>query len=146
MRTYYRKDGNTAVGNSCADQLDCSFSQEFCEIWEDNDGDVSCKIGCCTSDLCNAGSPPSFSIFLVTVCSALGRAILMQAAYKVSFMCDVFIAQLHDLWIRTTNNFNHYTRKRCFQYCLVIVLRFSEIRKELQLKKVVNTEQLCCRF
>ena len=77
MRTYYHKDGNTAVGNSCTNQLDCTLSEEICNTWEESDDDVICKIGCCTSDLCNAGSPPSFSIFLVTVCSALGLALLM---------------------------------------------------------------------
>ena len=74
MRTWLHKDGNTAVGQTCTNQLGCDLAQTVCD---NVDSDVDCKVGCCSDDLCNAGSPLSFSIFLMTVCSALGLALLM---------------------------------------------------------------------
>ncbi|KAL9985360.1 hypothetical protein ACROYT_G007754 [Oculina patagonica] len=74
IRTWLHKDGNTAVGNDCTNQLGCDLAQTVCD---NVDSEVDCKVGCCSSDECNAGSPVSFSIFLMTVCSALGLALLM---------------------------------------------------------------------
>ena len=71
-RTWAKKDGNTAVINSCGNYATCKELKEKCD--EATDGD--CAVACCDTDLCNAGSPVSFSVFLMTVCSALGLVLL----------------------------------------------------------------------
>ena len=74
IRTWLHKDGKTIVSNACTNQLGCDLAQAVCDNVDD---EVDCKVGCCTDDECNAGSPLSFSIVLLTVCSALGLAQLM---------------------------------------------------------------------
>ncbi len=71
MRTWAKKDSNTAVVQSCSNDAACTTTKDACD-----NGDGDCAVGCCDSDLCNAGSPVSFSVFLMTVCSALGLALL----------------------------------------------------------------------
>ena len=73
MRTFIKKDGVTAVSNECTNQLGCDLAQAVC----DNLDDVTCKVGCCDEDECNVGSHVSFNVFLLTVCSALGLALLV---------------------------------------------------------------------
>ena len=73
IRTFLEKDGQTAVTNDCTNQLGCDLAQTVC----DNVKDVTCKVGCCDEDECNLGSHVSFNVFLLTVCSALGLALLM---------------------------------------------------------------------
>ena len=70
MRIWAKKDDDTLVVNSCSNEA-------LCETAEDAKCDADkCAVGCCDTDLCNAGSPISFSVFLMTVCSALGLALL----------------------------------------------------------------------
>ena len=72
MRTWAKKDDATAVVQSCGNDATCKALKEKCD--EVTDG--KCAVGCCDTDLCNGGSPVSFSVFLMTVCSALGLALL----------------------------------------------------------------------
>ena len=72
MRTWAEKDGDTAVVQSCGTDATCTLLKDKCK--EVKDG--KCAIGCCDTDLCNTGSPVSFNVFLMTVCSALGLALL----------------------------------------------------------------------
>lgn len=72
MRTWAKKDGDTAVINSCGNDATCKELKDKCDDVKDGD----CAVGCCDSDLCNASSPVSFSMFLMTICSALSLALL----------------------------------------------------------------------
>ncbi|XP_078377340.1 uncharacterized protein LOC144660559 isoform X3 [Oculina patagonica] len=72
MRTWAKKDDATAVVNSCSNDASCKAAQDVC----DKSSDGECAVGCCDTDLCNAGSHISFSVFLMTVCAALGLALL----------------------------------------------------------------------
>ena len=70
MRVWAKNDDTTAVVSSCSNEL-------LCKAAEDAKCDVDkCAVGCCDTDLCNAGSPISLSVFLMTVCCALGLALL----------------------------------------------------------------------
>ena len=71
MRTWAKQGDVTAVGQSCTNDAGCKAAEAVCDK---AGGD--CKVGCCDTDLCNAGSPVAFSMFLMTVCSALGLALL----------------------------------------------------------------------
>jgi len=67
----WNKDGDAkAVINSCSNELLCKIAKDAKCDKDD------CAAGCCDTDLCNAGSPVSFSVFLMTVCTALGLALL----------------------------------------------------------------------
>ena len=59
-------DDVTVVANFCGDEEKCEKLKKIC----DNAKDEKCAVGCCDTDLCNAGSPVSFSVFLMTVSSA----------------------------------------------------------------------------
>ncbi|KAL9953716.1 hypothetical protein ACROYT_G041172 [Oculina patagonica] len=65
-------DGNTAVVQSCGTDATCKLLKDKC----DEVAVGECAIGCCDTDLCNAGSSVSFSVFLMTICSILGLALL----------------------------------------------------------------------
>ena len=71
MRTWMKKSDVKAVVNSCTNEAGCKAAEAVCDK-----ADFDCKVGCCDTDLCNAGSPVSFSMFLMTVCSALGLVLL----------------------------------------------------------------------
>ena len=72
IRIWSKKDGDTGVINSCSNEALCKSFKDKCD--ESTEGD--CAVGCCDTDLCNAGSPVSFSMILMTVCSALGLALV----------------------------------------------------------------------
>ena len=73
MRAWGKKDDTTEVINSCSNESLCKAAEKDA----DDDCDVDkCAVGCCDTDLCNAGSPVSFSVFLMTVCCTLGLALL----------------------------------------------------------------------
>ena len=74
IRTFLKKDNSTAVLNACTNQLGCDLAQAVCDNYAD---DITCKVGCCDEDACNVGSHVSFNVILLTVCSALGLALLM---------------------------------------------------------------------
>ena len=69
MRTWTKVNDVKEVINSCS-------NEDICKTYEDAKCDGNCAVGCCDTDLCNAGSPVSFSVFLMTVCSALGLVLL----------------------------------------------------------------------
>ena len=73
MRSWSKKGDTIAVINSCTAKGACKIAEDACKNY---DGDGECAVACCTSDLCNAGSSVSFSVFLMTVCSVLGLALL----------------------------------------------------------------------
>jgi len=69
-RTWGKSGDVTAVVNYCTTEALCKAAQDAkCE------GD-DCAVGCCDTDLCNAGSPVSFSVFLMSACCVLGLALL----------------------------------------------------------------------
>ena len=71
-RTWSKVKDVTAVVQSCATEASCDLLKKQCDDAKDGD----CAVGCCDTDLCNAGSIVSFSVSLMTVCSALGLALL----------------------------------------------------------------------
>ena len=71
MRVWSKEKDVAAVANTCSNELACTAAKAVCDKV-----DYDCAVGCCDTDLCNAGSPVSFSMFLMTVCSALGLALL----------------------------------------------------------------------
>ena len=74
IRSFLKEDGNTIVRNACTNQLGCDLAQTICDHYDDK---ITCKIGCCDDDACNVGSHVSFNVFLLSVCSALGMALMM---------------------------------------------------------------------
>lgn len=71
VRLWEKKDDKTTIANSCANDAGCTLVKDLCD-----EADHKCAVGCCKSDLCNASSPVLFSVFLMTVCFALGLALL----------------------------------------------------------------------
>ncbi|KAL9985355.1 hypothetical protein ACROYT_G007749 [Oculina patagonica] len=74
-RTWLKTDSKTTVTNGCSSQFVCGLTKNACDKRDDDDG-VGCRFDCCDKDACNAGSPVSFGIFLLTACSVLGLALL----------------------------------------------------------------------
>ena len=75
FKSFLKKDSETHVLQHCTNQLGCDGAQAVCDKYGD---DITCKIGCCDEDECNAGSHVSFNVILLTACSALGLALLMM--------------------------------------------------------------------
>ncbi|KAL9959858.1 hypothetical protein ACROYT_G033221 [Oculina patagonica] len=71
IRKWAKFDDITGIENLCGDEAACTTWKNACDK-----ADGKCAVGCCKTDLCNAGSPVPFSVFLMTVCSALGLALL----------------------------------------------------------------------
>lgn len=71
----WRETGNkTIVSNYCGTEALCEAAKNACNGWEKTFN--NCAVDCCDSDYCNAGSSVSFSVFLMTISSALGLALL----------------------------------------------------------------------
>ncbi|XP_078355351.1 uncharacterized protein LOC144639965, partial [Oculina patagonica] len=91
MKTWGKKDDKTVVVNSCASKAVCDATKK--KACDDYKGGKS-AVSCCNTDECNAGSaglqavaikctndaPSSlpFSVFLMTVFSVLGLALVSQ--------------------------------------------------------------------
>ena len=75
-RSWSRRGDVNAVGNDCANEAVCDAAKEFCDKLKDSIKDYKCGVGCCTGDGCNAGSPVTFSFFLLIVSSVLGLALM----------------------------------------------------------------------
>ena len=73
LRAFLKKDSATLVENTCSNQLGCNQNIIKCGQYNG----VTCKVSCCDEDECNVGSHVSFNVFLLTVCFALGLALLM---------------------------------------------------------------------
>lgn len=73
MRAFYKKDSAALVQNSCSNQVRCYQTIIGCGRYND----VTCKVSCCDDDECNVGSHVAFNVFLLTLCFALGLALLM---------------------------------------------------------------------
>ena len=70
-----RGDVNT-VENDCANKASCDAAKKICDERKDSIKDYKCGVSCCFSDGCNAGSPVTFSFFLLIVSSVLGLALM----------------------------------------------------------------------
>jgi len=64
----FKKDSTAWVKNSCSNWSGCYQAKTVCG---------QCEVSCCDEDECNVGSHVSFNVFLLTVCFALGLALLM---------------------------------------------------------------------
>ena len=73
MRIWTKKDDTTTVDSSCSTESSCKDAEK---VADDDCKADKCAVGCCDTDLCNAGWPVSFSVFLMTVCCTLGLALL----------------------------------------------------------------------
>ena len=76
-RRVWTKTGDVkTVSNGCANEASCKSQKELCDKLKDTVKDFKCGVGCCFSDGCNAGSPVTFSFFLLIVSSVLGLALM----------------------------------------------------------------------
>ena len=75
-RIWSKKDDVNTVMNGCANEVYCKAQKELCDKLKDTVKDFKCGVGCCFSDGCNAGSPVTFSFFLLIVSSVLGLALM----------------------------------------------------------------------
>ena len=73
FRTSREEDGRTLVINGCTNQLGCDLAQLMCDNYTES---ITCKV-CCDEDARNVDSPVSSNVILLTVCTALGLALLM---------------------------------------------------------------------
>jgi len=64
----FKNDNTAMVKNSCSDAFACSKATIGCG---------HCEVGCCGDDACNVSTHVSLNVFLLTVCFALGLALLM---------------------------------------------------------------------
>ena len=72
IRAWNEMDDKITFISQCGTEAKCKERKDAC----DKSGEGKCAISCCDTDLCNAGSPVSFNVFLVAVCSTLGLALL----------------------------------------------------------------------
>ncbi|XP_078350984.1 uncharacterized protein LOC144635774 isoform X1 [Oculina patagonica] len=71
IRSWYGAGNYTTVSNACGTDSTCEDLKGTCGVTK-----AFCDVGCCYRDLCNEGSPLSFSVFLMVVCFSVGQAIL----------------------------------------------------------------------
>ena len=69
MKVHSEADGKESTGRTCSNKLGCDLAKELCKKVKEAKKDAECDVGCCDTDLCNAGSAPSFSVVLITLCS-----------------------------------------------------------------------------
>ena len=73
IRAWGQVDDKTSIANTCGSDALCKTAKDLCDAAKEG----KCAVGCCDTDLCNVGSAASFSVVLMTVCSALGLALLV---------------------------------------------------------------------
>ena len=76
MRTWAHRDGITFVQNLCNSQLGCDATKDVCKALEDRLAGYDCAVGCCSTDMCNEGSPVSSYLFFLIMCAVLCLAML----------------------------------------------------------------------
>ena len=71
MRGYFIKDtdGKKTIERACGNKVICETAKEACKKGKEEKTVTDCAIGCCDTDLCNAGSASSFSVLVVTLCA-----------------------------------------------------------------------------
>ena len=76
MRIWEKVKNATTVLTSCSNRQHCDSMKETCDELDDAD-DFDCAVGCCSTDACNTGLPVSVSVFMLTMSSVLGLALMM---------------------------------------------------------------------
>ena len=69
MKVHGEADGKETTTRTCSNKDACEAAKEVCKKVKEVKKDAECDVGCCDSGLCNAGSAPSFSVVLITLCS-----------------------------------------------------------------------------
>ena len=66
MRGYSIKDtdGKKTISRACGNKVICEALKEGCKKAKEDKTLSDCAVGCCDTDLCNAGSAPSFSVLV----------------------------------------------------------------------------------
>ena len=68
-KSYTKADGKETIGRNCTTKPLFDLAKAACKKLKEAKKDAECDVGCCDTDLCNAGSAPSFSVVLITLCS-----------------------------------------------------------------------------
>lgn len=76
MRIWQKAKSVVTVSNLCSTQSLCDSNKSTCDILNDADS-FDCAVGCCSTDACNTGLPVSINVFMLTVSSVLGMALMM---------------------------------------------------------------------
>ena len=76
LRSWAEKDGVHTVANTCNNKGGCDLTTNLCNTMKDTIDGYECGVACCTEDECNAGSPVTFSLFLLIVSSVLSLALM----------------------------------------------------------------------
>ena len=61
--------GKEIIERACANKVICEKAKEACKKAKEEKKVTDCAVGCCDTDLCNAGSAPSFSVLVITLCA-----------------------------------------------------------------------------
>ena len=70
MKVYAKdNDGKERIGRACSNKDRCEGVKEGCQEAKKDKTVSDCASGCCDTDLCNAGSAPSFSVLVITLCA-----------------------------------------------------------------------------
>ena len=62
-------DGKEMISRACGNKVICEAAKEVCKKAKEDKKLAECDVGCCDTDLCNAGSAPSFSVLVITLCA-----------------------------------------------------------------------------
>ena len=70
MKGYQKdNDGKETIARFCSNEDTCESAKEQCKKAKEDKKLADCAVGCCDTDLCNAGSAPSFSVLVITLCA-----------------------------------------------------------------------------
>ena len=70
MKGYEKdNDGKEIIERACGNKVACEAEKEACKKAKEDKTVTDCAVGCCDTDLCNAGSAPSFSVLVITLCA-----------------------------------------------------------------------------
>ena len=62
-------DGKKTIERACGNKYMCEKTKEKCKKAKEDKRFTECDVACCDTDLCNAGSAPSFSVLVITLCA-----------------------------------------------------------------------------
>ena len=71
LKSYVKlTDAKEMIARACGNKVMCETAKEGCKKAAKEDKKLTdCAIGCCDTDLCNAGSASSFSVLVITLCA-----------------------------------------------------------------------------
>jgi len=76
VRIWQKVSSVVVVENDCSTAEDCDVQKRACDLLDDIDG-YECAVGCCSTNACNTGLPVSINVFILTMSSVLGLALVL---------------------------------------------------------------------